>query len=257
MGKRETYEPGTFSWTDLTTSDVDGAKAFYAKVFGWSYEDLPAGDEGTYSMASVDGATVAAISGMAGPPRWNAYVTVESADDAAERAKEAGAEIHAGPFDVMDAGRMAVIQEPSGSVVCVWEPKDNHGAGLVNAHGAMSWNDLQTHDVEKAIEFYTQMFGWEVAPVTDDDSDSDRVVIRNGEQLNGGMARMPEAVGTDVPPHWLTYFAVDDIDAATSAISGNGGDVVAGPMEIPAGKLAVASDPQGAMFGVFSGELDD
>ncbi|MEJ7892421.1 MAG: VOC family protein [Solirubrobacteraceae bacterium] len=256
MGTRNHYEAGTFSWTDLTTSDVGGAKAFYAKVFGWDYDDLPAGENHTYSMANVDGATVAAIQSMDGPPRWNAYITVESADDAAEKAKEAGAEIHAGPFDVMEAGRMLVIQEPSGSVVSAWEPKENPGAGLVNVHGAMTWNDLQTHDVDKAVQFYTEMFGWEVAPLTEDD-ESGRMVIRNGDRLNGGMAKMPEELGTEVPPHWLTYFAVDDIDAATAAIVEGGGEVVAGPLDIPAGKLAVAADPQGAVFGVFAGELDD
>jgi predicted enzyme related to lactoylglutathione lyase len=156
----------------------------------------------------------------------------------------------------MDAGRMAVIQDPSGGVVSVWEARDNIGAGIVNAHGALTWNDLQTHDVAKATEFYCEVFGWEVAPV-DEDAGNERVVIRSGERINGGMAKLPESMGEEVPPHWLPYFAVDDIDNALSAAKENGGDIIVEPMEVPAGKLAVVADPAGAVFGVVEGELED
>jgi len=259
MGTRDSHEPGTFSWTELITSDQDAAKKFYGAVLGWGYEDNDMPDDaGVYSMGTVDGNHVAGmVKNTNMPPHWNSYVAVESADDAANKAKEGGANIMMEPFDVMEAGRMAVIQDPSGAMFSIWEARDHPGAGLVNAHGAMTWNDLQTHDIEKAVEFYTELFGWEVAPLTEDDSDSDRMVIKNGERLNGGMAKMPEELGTEVPPHWLTYFAVDDIDAATAAIGESGGEVIAGPLDIPAGKLAVAADPQGAVFGVFAGDLDD
>jgi uncharacterized protein len=256
MGTREKHEPGTFSWVDLATTDLDGAKAFYGEVFGWEFEDLPVGEGQVYSMAKVDGSNVAAASEADGPPRWNSYVTVESASDAAEKAEAAGAKVHAPPFDVMDAGRMAVIQDPSGGVVALWEPKDNPGAGLVNAHGALAWNDLMTHDVEKATEFYCELFGWEVAPVTED-AGNERVVIRNGERMNGGMARMPESMGDDTPPHWLPYFGVDDVDAAVRATEEGGGSKLSDPVDVPAGRLAVLADPQGAVFAVFSGEFDD
>ncbi len=258
MGKMTKYEPGTFSWVDLATSDLDGAKDFYGKLFGWDFDDRSVGEDGgeTYSMAAAEGSVVAGAWQADGPSRWNSYITVESASDAAEKAEQAGAKVQAPAFDVMEDGRMAVIQDPSGAVVSLWEPKGHAGAELVTAHGALTWNDLETHDVPKAIEFYCEVFGWEVAPV-DEDAGNERVVIRNGERLNGGMAKLPESAGKGVPPHWLPYFGVSDIDAAAQTVADAGGEVMAGPMDIPAGKLAVAADPQGAVFGLFSGDLDD
>ncbi len=276
MGTRESYEPGTFSWAELATTDADGAKEFYARLFGWDYEDNEApGGGGVYSMARVDGRYVAAIFQADGPARWNSYITVEDAAATAEKAREAGAKVHSGPFDVGDAGRMAVLQDPTGAAVSVWEPKDHIGAGLVNAHGALTWNDLMTTDVGAASEFYSAVFGWEVArvdmsgqPAGDGDDSADqadqaseggleRLAIRNGDGLNGGIATLPEAAGDGAPPHWLPYFAVDDLDAAVSAVEHGGGETMAGPMEVPAGGFAVIADPQGAVFALFSGDLDD
>src|SRR5919197_2424863 len=144
MGERTQHAPGTFSWADVTTTDQEAAKAFYTGLFGWEIEDVPVGEGVFYSMARVGGRDVAAISPQppqqrdAGvPPVWNSYITVESADAAAERAAELGATVHAPPFDVMDAGRMAVIQDPQGAFFMVWQPKSHHGAQLVNAPGAL------------------------------------------------------------------------------------------------------------------------
>lgn len=256
MGSRNEYAPGTFSWVDLATTDLDGAKRFYGAVFGWEYQDLETGHGQTYSMAAVDGGQVAGLSEADGPPRWNSYVTVEDVGESARRAEEAGANVHAPPFDVMDAGRMAVIQDPSGGVVSLWEPSGNIGAERVNAHGALTWNDLMTHDVGKASDFYCELFGWEVAPV-EEDAGNDRVVIRNGDRMNGGMARLPESAGAETPPHWLPYFGVDDVDAACRAAEEHGGSRLADPMDVPVGRIAVLADPQGAVFAVFAGEFED
>src|SRR3954454_5511169 len=147
MGERTQYAPGTFSWTDLTTTDQDGAKAFYAALLGWQAEDIPVGENIVYSMQRVDGKNVAAISPQpqqqrdaGAPPTWNSYVTVESADAAVEKAKELGGTAHSPAFDVMDAGRMGVIQDPHEAFFAVWNPKQNIMIGLVNAPGAMCWN---------------------------------------------------------------------------------------------------------------------
>ena len=139
MGERTKYTPGTFSWADLSTTDQEAAKAFYGGLFGWKAEDLPVGDDGAYySMQLVGDKTVAAISEQpqqqrdaGAPPVWNSYVTVESADAAVERAKELGGAAHTPAFDVMTAGRMAVLQDPQGAYFMAWEPRDNIGAGLV------------------------------------------------------------------------------------------------------------------------------
>jgi len=155
MGERTGHAPGTFSWTDLTTTDQESAKAFYGGLFGWVAEDTPIGEDAYYSIQRVDGKDVAAISPQqeaqreAGvPPTWNSYVTVENADAVAERAKELGATVVAPPFDVMQAGRMAAIQDPQGAFFLLWQPNQNHGAQLVNAPGALSWNELASPDLD-------------------------------------------------------------------------------------------------------------
>ncbi len=255
MGTRERYEPGAFSWVDLATDDVDAAKGFYAKLLGWEYDDNDMGEGGAYSMAKVDGRYVGALFQTDGPPRWNSYITVESADDAAEKAKENGAEIVAEPFDVSDAGRMTVVQDPSGAVVSLWEARDRAGADLVNAPGALSWNDLMTHDVATASAFYCELFGWEVAEVQG--APGDRLVIRNGDRMNGGMATIPEEAGAEVPPHWLPYFAVEDVDRSIEAAEEAGGAKMVDAIDVPAGRFAVLADPRGTVFAVVAGNLDE
>src|SRR3954447_11995702 len=167
MGERTKYTPGTFSWADVTTTDQAAAKEFYGGLFGWEAEDMPVGDGVFYSMMKLAGKNVAAISPQpdqqreAGvPPLWNSYVTVESADDAAAKAAELGATVHAPPFDVMEAGRMAVIQDPQGAFFMVWEPRENIGASLVNGPGMLSWNELASPDVDASLKFYGDLFGW-------------------------------------------------------------------------------------------------
>jgi uncharacterized protein len=255
MGIRESHAPGTFSWVELATSDADAAKRFYSELFGWTYDDAPVGDGMVYSMAAIDGRHVAALYTTEDqPPHWNSYVTVESADEAARRAADAGGAVIAEPFDVMTAGRMAVVADPTGAAVCVWEPRDNIGAQLVNVPGALTWNDLATTDVATASAFYAAVFGWTMVEIPG--APGDRVVITNGERSNGGMAKLPEEVA-GVPPHWQAFFAVEEAAATGEAIAAAGGRVMVGPLAVPAGHLVIATDPQGAVFGVTSGTFDD
>src|ERR1700756_2789601 len=160
MGERTQYTPGTFSWADLNTTDQEAAKAFYSGLFGWEITDMPAGEGVNYAMGAIDGSSVAAISPQpqqqreAGvPPVWNSYITVESADAALGLAIELGGHVHADAFDVLDAGRMGVVQDPQGAYFLVWEPRSNIGASLVNAPGALSWNELHTEDIDAAEDF--------------------------------------------------------------------------------------------------------
>ncbi|MEA2467053.1 MAG: uncharacterized protein QOJ57_1179 [Thermoleophilaceae bacterium] len=259
MGERTQFTPGTFSWADVTTTDQAGAKEFYSGLFGWEAEDMPVGDGIYYSMMKLDGRSVAAISPQpqqqreAGvPPTWNSYVTVESADAAAERAGELGATVHAPAFDVMDAGRMAVIQDPQGAFFMVWEPRQNIGAGIVNGPGALSWNELATPDVDAAAKFYGDLFGWtsqefEGMPVR-------YLVVSVGERSNGGIREM----GNDPsPPHWLVYFGVDDIEAGLARARELGGNVMAGPIDIGVATIGIVQDPQGAMFALYAGDFEE
>jgi predicted enzyme related to lactoylglutathione lyase len=249
MGERTSYPPGTLSWAELATSDADAAKAFYTRLFGWEYEDNPAGEEGQiYSMALRDGHHVAALFKADQPPHWNCYVTVASADETAAAAKANGGGVMAEPFDVMDVGRMAVITDPTGAALCLWEPRKHIGATLVNTPGAMTWNDLVTPDPEGAAEFYGKLFGWTFEEMPNAEGYR---VIDNGGRSNGGV--FPQ----DGPANWLPYFGHDDVDRLVGEIEELGGTHHMGPAQLPNGRIAVLADPQGAVFAVWTGEYDD
>jgi uncharacterized protein len=255
MGERTSHTPGTFSWTDLATTDTDSAKRFYTGLFGWDTDDQPIPGDGVYTMLLRDGKQVAALfEGQEGmPTAWSSYVTVESADAAAAKASDLGGVPMGEPFDVMDAGRMAVIQDPTGAVVSVWEPHGSIGAQLVNVPGAITLNQLNTPDPEGATRFYEAMFGWRTEQVAS--GDPSYWGIYNGERLNGGMMQLQPDAGA--PPHWLVYFGSEDVDADAGRIGDTGGQVIAPPLDVPGGRIVVAQDPQGAVFGVFAGRFDD
>jgi predicted enzyme related to lactoylglutathione lyase len=255
MAERTSYAPGTFSWVDLQTDDLDGAKRFYAEILGWTYNDIPIGDGAVYSMAQVQGHNVAGLGERQDesiPPHWNCYVTVEDADASAARAAELGATLLAEPFDVFDAGRMAAFADPQGAVLSVWQAKESIGAGLVNAVGALTWNDLVTPDVEASSAFYRALFGWEIAEVQG--SDGQYWSITNGGRLNGGM--LPIIEGGH--PAWNLYFACEDVDATLAKANELGGETFMGPMDVPNGsRFAILRDPSGAFFSVSAGPMDD
>jgi predicted enzyme related to lactoylglutathione lyase len=257
MGERTQHAPGTFSWVDLATTDQDAARAFYGALFGWEADDMPAGEGVTYSMMRVGDKHVAAIAPQpeaqreAGvPPLWNSYVTVASADTTAALAAELGGTVHAPPFDVLDAGRMAVIQDPQGAFFMVWEPKRHIGAGLVNAPGALVWNELASNDLDGSTAFYAALFGWSIAPF--EGSEQLYLSIKNGERSNGGIRA---ATPPGVPPHWLVYFGVDDLDASIDRVRELGGTLHAGPIDIQMARIAIVADPQGAVFALYDGML--
>jgi predicted enzyme related to lactoylglutathione lyase len=259
VGERTQHEPGTFSWADLATTDPDGAKAFYSGLLGWETEDSPVPGGGVYTMCRIGGRSVAAIAEQQPeereqgiPPHWNCYVTVASADDAAGRAAECGGTVVAEPFDVMEAGRMAVFLDPVGAALCVWEPRDAIGAELVNEPGALTWTDMATREPETAVDFYGRLFGWAFEKV--DTDQVDYWTIMNGERRNGGIMR---AMMEGIPPAWLPYFVVEDVEATTGRAEAAGGGALAGPIDVPSGRFAVLRDARGAVFGVLSGDLDD
>jgi predicted enzyme related to lactoylglutathione lyase len=245
MAERTSHPPGTISWAELATSDAAAAKSFYTSVFGWSYEDNPIGEGQVYSMATLDGKHAAALFASEQPPHWNCYVTVASADDTTARAGELGASVISEPFDVMDAGRMAVIADPVGAALCLWEPHANIGAQVVNTPGALTWADLVTTDPTGAERFYGELFGWTTEEIPDAGGYR---VIKNGERANGGI--MPR----DITPNWTPYFGHEDVDRLAQEVSGLGGRVLMEPMPIMSGKIAVFADAHGAAFAVWAGE---
>jgi predicted enzyme related to lactoylglutathione lyase len=252
MPERKTYASGTPNWVDVQTTDTAAAKQFYGELFGWVYNDQPI-DEANgiyYSIATLRGLDVGAISPLgeqaaAGvPPHWNSYVSVDDIEATCAKVAPAGGTVVAPPFDVMDAGRMSVIQDPTGAVFLLWQAKNHIGAGLVNEPGAFSWSELITPDVPKAAEFYDKVLGWgskthgEGMPYTE--------FTLDGESIAGAMN--PPMPG--IPPMWGIYFSVADTDATVAKAKSLGAAVFAPPMDIEPGRFAVLADPQGAMFNV-------
>lgn len=255
MGKRSRYTAGTFCWTDLATTDAESAKAFYGRVFGWTAVDQPTGDGGAYSMMYLGEEIVCGLYQRGpehGPPAWLSYVSVDDVADVTDRARSVGATVLEEPFDVADAGRLALLRDPRGALLALWQPGQHFGATLVNDAGAMVLNQLNTDDVESCRSFYTEVFGWRVDPVGT--ADQPYWGIYNGEAINGGM--MPLPPGSPAPPHWMTYFTATDLDAAIAIVADNGGRVLVAPVAIPSGRVAVVTDPEGAAFAMFEGDVD-
>ena len=258
MGIRTEYEPGTFSWVELSTPDTDGAKGFYRELFGWQ-------TEAASTTATQDGAAVAAISeqperqrSVGVPPHWLSYVTVASADDAAARVEGLGGSVHAGPFDVADAARVAIVADPTGAMLGIWQSRNAIGAERVNDPGCLTSNELATRDVEAVSGFYEGLFGWCIEQVGGGDGPKYWVIHHSGAAggRNGGMREFGPGE-TSAPPHWGPYFTVTSIDDALAQAHELGGGTIVGATQIPAGRFAALHDPQGVAFSVFEGPVDD
>jgi predicted enzyme related to lactoylglutathione lyase len=253
MGERDAYAAGTFCWADLGTTDAAAAREFYTGLFGWEAEDLPAGEGGVYVMFRMGGRDVAALYEMGDAERtqlsahWSSYVSVEDVGATAARAGELGASILAEPFDVMDSGRMAVVRDPTGAHLHLWQPGRHIGAARVNEAGCIVWNELATPDVEAAGAFYSELMGW-----TADRDATGYATIKRGDDLGGGMRPLRDGE----PPNWLLYFTVPSLDEAAAKVRTTGGEVLAGPMDATVGRIAVVRDPQGAMFALYEGDVD-
>jgi uncharacterized protein len=262
MGKRERYEPGTFCWVELATTDPAGAKAFYTGLFGWEAEDVPAGEGATYTLLRLDGDEVCGLYALdaarreAGvQPHWLSHVSVEDAEAVASRSRELGGTVEGGVVDVGEHGRFAIVRDPSGANLVAWETGAGGGARRVNDPGCMTWNELQTREPERMAAYYAELFGWKMEAQRED-ANLAYVVIKNGGKSNGGIMPVTEQQG-DAPSFWLAYFTVASSDDAAARTQELGGRVYAGPMNIGAGRIAVLADPQGAAFAIFEGETDD
>jgi predicted enzyme related to lactoylglutathione lyase len=257
MPIRESYASGTPSFVDLATSDQPAAKSFYGEVFGWTYDDMPVDESTVYSMAKVAGKTVAAIApqppeqAAAGvPPHWQMYVTSSDVDAAAAKVDGAGGHLHAGPFDVFDAGRMAVVQDPSGAFFMLWKPINSIGCELVNEPGAFTWAELIAPPNDNTADFYKTVTGMQLvsAPMPDGSNYDGFSLDGTPEGMLAGTMAPPMP---GIPPHWSIYFGAADVDATAAKVKQLGGSVLVEPFDIPVGRMAVCSDPQGATFNLF------
>ena len=253
MPERTSYEPGTPSWVDLATPDLDAAKRFYTSLFGWEAQAAGTVEEtGGYHFFLLDGKRVAGLSPIMTegfPTVWSTYVSTDDADAVAERAKASGASLLADPMDIMDTGRMTFLMHPAGGAIGAWQPGRHTGAELVNEPGSFAWSELHTHDVDAAKAFGAAVFGW-----TYDDQDMGAMtytVVQVGETGVAGMVPFTDDVPDEVPANWMTYFAVDDCDASVAKLEELGGSVLMRPMDVAGvGRFAVVADPFGAQFGI-------
>ena len=252
MPKRTSYAQGTPNWVDLQTSDQEAAKAFYAGLFGWAYDDQPMPQGQVYSMARLGEDNVAAIApqppemAAAGtPPMWNTYIAVDSVDDAVAKVPGAGGRVAMPAFDVMDAGRMAFALDPGGAAVGLWQASQHIGATLVNETGTVGWNELVTADPAGSAGFYQQVAGLTTSVMEMGD---DKYTLFEVDGAMVGGTTPPPMPGT--PNHWHVYFVVDDADAAAAKAGELGGSVLVAPFDTPVGRMSVLRDPQGAMFSI-------
>ena len=259
MADFSSHVPGTFSWVELATTDQTAGVAFYRALFGWDLTDIPMGPAGVYSMFKMRGQEVGAASTMQPderkigvPPHWNLYVTVANVDESAKRAESLGAKVLAPPFDVMDAGRMAVLQDPTGAVFHLWQAGKSIGARILNEPGALCWSELTTRDTKAAEAFYTALFGWK-AKHSAPSAVMEYTEFSVNDQPSIGMMAMPAQMPPTVPSYWMPYFQVTDCDASAAKAKELGASVMVGPQDIPStGRFAIVKDPQGAMFAVFT-----
>jgi uncharacterized protein len=257
VSTRTSYAPGIPCWVELSgTPDIEASAAFYAAVFGWETPELPNSAElGGYRRAKKDGQDIAGVSPAmqdGQPCVWATYVSVADAEATLAKAGEAGAQTTAEVMDVVGLGKMAVFSDPEGAVLGIWEPGTFAGAELVNEPGAFSWNELNTRDPDGAKAFGSAVFGWGFVEheIERDAGGGTYVEFTVDGNSAGGIMDMRGRVPDQVPPNWLVYFSVEDTDAAVERIKAGGGAVAMGPIDIPAGRFAVAQDPQGATFAV-------
>ena len=258
MATQTSYKHGTFSWIELATTDAAKAKPFYAGLLGWTFDDMPAGPGMTYSMAKLGEHHVAGLFEMGKemaamvPPNWASYITVDDADQAAKKAAENGAKVLKEPFDVMDVGRMAVLQDPTGAAFCIWQATKHIGSGVKNEPGALCWNEVFTTDTAAAAKFYTSTFGWQAEAVDMGPMGTYTLFKLPGDPKNiGGMMPMPPHM-QGIPPHWLVYIEVADCDASTKKANELGGKTLMPPTDIPnLGRFSIVQDPTGATFALY------
>jgi len=248
MPEFNSYAHGTPSWVDHGTKDLPASNAFYGTLFGWDADDQ--GEEmGNYTLLRKAGKTVAGnmpamVEGM--PRVWTSYVSVDDADATVELARKAGAMVFVEPMDVSDIGRMAVFADPTGAAIGVWQAKTFMGSELAGETGAFVWTELNTRDTAAAKSFYADVFGWEPSDI--DMGGMSYTEWKLGGASVAGMLTMPDMVPAEVPAHWLVYFGVDDTDASVSRATELGATALVPPTDIPPGRFAVLSDPDGAAF---------
>lgn len=240
------------AWVDLSSSDPQASRDFYSKLFGWRLEVDPDPQYGGYALAKLDGKDVGGIGGTQtpdAPTAWNIYLGTDDADDLAKKVQAAGGTVVAPPFDVGDQGRMAVFQDPSGAFISAWQGT-RMGGFQTEVSNSYGWAELNARGIEKALPFYTQLFGWTTKTSPMGEGQPPYTEFQLEGQSIAGAWEMNAMVPAQVPSYWQVYFTVDDVDRAFSKALEAGASEMLPPQDFPGGRFAIMSDPQGASFGL-------
>jgi predicted enzyme related to lactoylglutathione lyase len=255
----EPHPHGAFCWSDLATGDLPGARAFYAALFGWQYQDMTMDDGNVYVIAALPSGDVCGLYAQmpeqmqAGErPCWTSYVIVNSVDATVTAAVAAGGALIFGPMVIPDTGRMATLADPQGAAFSIWQRDSVYRGAAATGPlpGTVCWHELATTDLDAAERFYQPLFGWGVRIETATGVEYVEWLVDH--QPVGGALAIGADWG-DIPPHWLCYISVADCDATVAAAATAGGGILKPPFDIPqVGRAAVLHDPAGAVFAVIA-----
>jgi len=239
-------------WLDLSSGDAAGSRDFYSKLFGWKVEVNPDPQYGGYALATIGGKNVAGIGpkmSAEAPTAWTVYIRTGDAADTVKKTKAAGGGVMVEPMAVGDQGTMAIIQDPSGAFLGVWQPNAMSGADVMNVANTFSWAELSARGLDKAKPFYKSVFGW--GEKTSDMGEGMQYTefLIGGDSIAGSMEMNP-MVPAQVPSYWMPYFEVDDVDKALDKAKGLGSTEMMGAQDFSGGRFAIVTDPQGAAFGL-------
>ncbi|MEN3362331.1 MAG: uncharacterized protein V7637_6313 [Mycobacteriales bacterium] len=256
MSERTSFPEGTPSWVDLMTSDPEGARAFYAGLFGWEMDINPDPNTANYTTAMLRGKRIVGLGGWPVPDGvptvWTTYFASDDVDKTATRIREHGGSFLIEPMTVLDAGRMALATDPTGAAFGVWQAGTHTGAEIVNEPGAFVWNELATRDLDAATDFYSAVFGLTAEDLeTGDDGMRYRTLHLDGRMVAGSL-QLDDSWGAETPAHWMTYFAVTDTDDSVARAIELGGAACVPATDSPHGRFAVLTDPQGGAFTVIT-----
>lgn len=263
MSERTDYPAGVPCWVDTLQDDPEAATHFYGELFGWEFEgpgEMPGNPPGRYYVATLRGKEVAGIGSLppqdgSTPTAWNTDVAVESIEDAASRVAPAGGEILLGPIDAAPAGRLVAVRDPLGATLCLWEAQARQGAQLLNEPSAWAMSTLHATDPDRAVQFYSELFGWQPEPV-----EGAEMTLLRLPGFVGGEPDQPvprDVVAVMVPlengggtSHWSVGFWIADATSAAAKAPQLGGRVLVAPHDIPGFRHTVLADPSGAAFSV-------
>ena len=241
------HAPGNVTWIDLMSGDPEGSRRFYGSLFDWSFE-IGGPESGGYAMCKLGGKNVAGIGGKPPgaemPTAWTPYLATDDLDRTIAKVKEAGGQVPMGPMDVMEEGRLAIMMDPTGGALGLWQAKRHNGMQRLAETGTFAWTELNTRDMKKAADFFGAVFGYEAKKM---EGPMEYTTLHQPGETTPvcGLLQMNEQWPKEVPPHWMVYFAVDDLDASLKKVAELGGKTCVPPFDTPYGRISVIEDAQG------------